>query len=495
MKSNKAYTIQVVNYGKVIAAKNGDNLLDLLADAGIFLSATCGGTGKCGKCKVKLISGKVDGASKDGKGYILSCRSTVRSDLIIEVPHASTDEASTSAILGEGEDFFLALDVGTTTLAAALISAKTQEVLGTYSCLNPQGVYGADVLSRISACQKGKLKALQELILNKTKEIILKMSANGVKKLVVSANTTMLHVFLGVDPSPIGVYPFTPVFTKTQFIKGEELGLPAEDVCLLASASAYIGSDITSGACYLNLHTSKSTSLFVDVGTNGEILLSHGGKFYATSSAAGPALEGASIECGVGGIDGAVSSVKYENGNLLLSTINGKRPIGICGSGLIDLISVLVEEDLIDECGALNEESASPLSERLRDDRFYLSSDIYLSAKDVRQFQLAKAAISAGIEALIAHCGITESDVEKLYVSGGLGSFMDVENAARIGLLPKNLAPKAISAGNTSLSGAILAAQSGATVGEIEGLCEKIEITELSFSEVFRDKYMENMYF
>jgi uncharacterized 2Fe-2S/4Fe-4S cluster protein (DUF4445 family) len=238
--------------------------------------------------------------------------------------------------------------------------------------------------------------------LEKTKELIQLLAKGAeIEELCVSANTTMLHLFLGVDPQTIGVYPFVPVFTNERIISGKVLNLPVKTVRLLPSASAYIGSDITAGVLACAMYGNDKTELFVDVGTNGEIVLSHKGKLYATSTAAGPALEGACIECGIGGVLGAIDKVFLEKDELYFTTIGGEKPKGICGSGLIDLLAILKNEKLIDENGTWDEETQSPLLNKLCDDKFYLTESIYLSQKDIRQFQLAKSAILSGIETLL----------------------------------------------------------------------------------------------
>ena len=362
--------------------------------------------------------------------------------------------------------------------------------------MNPQGVLGADVLSRIRACQDGKLQTLQKLILNKTAEILEEIAmGQAIKELVVSANTTMLHLFLGVNPEPIGVAPFTPVFTGTQYCLGKQLGLSVEKVRLLPSVSGYIGSDITVGMLACDILQKENTALFVDIGTNGEIVLCNQGILYATSTAAGPALEGACIECGLGGVDGAIDRVYVCDGKLVFTTIGSLEAKGICGIGLIDLIAVLLVEELIDENGTWNEESNSILSDRLQEDKFYLTDSIYISQKDIRQFQLAKAAIMAGIETLFYESKVNIDDVETLYIAGGLGYYLDVKNAGSVGLLPKSLLSKIKLVGNTSLQGAVLCILKQDYQEKIENISIHTNVIELSCSKYFQDAYIDHISF
>lgn len=497
MKQNFVHEITILPDGRKLFANDGASLLDVLRSVGVFISAACGGNGTCGKCKVRLISGTVGGVSPDFDNCILSCSAIVKGNIEIELINPIISELTdASSVLPTEADIFGVVDIGTTVIAAATVSESDGKILSALTEMNPQGAYGADVLTRISACNDGKLKILQELATSKISDMLTSLGGGRrFKRVVIAANTTMQHILLGVDPSSIGVYPFTPSFTNTQYRNGAELGIPADEICVLASASAYIGSDITAGAVALNIHNDARTVMLVDVGTNGEVLISHKGKIYAASTAAGPALEGASIECGVAGVKGAISSVGYDNGELVISTVDGEYPVGICGSGLIDLIKVLTEEGIIDQTGAFDYDNDSPLSRKLSIDKFYLTDNVYLSAADIRQFQVAKAAISAGIEALLDNLNIGAADVDLVYIAGGLGNHMKIDSAIRVGMLPKEFLQKTVLIGNTALLGAAFASKSNGNIRTIEEVASKVNVVELSFSEFFRIRYIENMYF
>lgn len=476
----------------------GINLLDFLRKHNYFVSANCAGNGKCGKCKVRLLSGKVLDESPDKDGNILSCKAKVIEDICIELyPTTKTsftefEEYKTDS---KKEGLGVALDIGTTTLCACLVDLKSGEVLKKHSCLNPQSVYGADVLNRIKACNEGNLHRLQSLILEKTRQIIEEFADNRlIGELFVSANTTMLHIFLGVDPSPIGTYPFSPVFTSAQVLDGKTLSLPVKKVYVLPSVSGFIGSDVTAGVLACKMFESQKTQLLIDVGTNGEIILCHQGKLFATSTATGPALEGASIECGTIGVSGAINKVFIENGELKYCTVNSATPVGICGSGLIDLVAVLLGEKIIDEYGLL-QKNDSPLCQNLVEDKFYITKTVYLSQKDIRQYQLAKAAICAGIETLLNECGVLLEEIQTTFISGGLGFFMNVENAWLTGLLPKQLAKTAKTIGNSSLAGARLCLLDCQNEKKIDEIATSTKIIELSLSSLFQELYVEKMLF
>ncbi len=491
--------INILPQKKIIQAFKGETLLESLARAKYYLSASCGGKGTCGKCAVKILQGNVKNDIPNKDGYVLSCRAIIDGDLTVFLPDqtgSGVTEFLDIALHGDRTGLGVALDVGTTTIVACLVQLDTGKIIEKVSVLNPQGVYGADVLSRIQACKQGKLSLLQKLILEKTKELILILAKGSeIEELCVSANTTMLHLFLGVDPQTIGIYPFTPVFTNERIVSGETLNLSAKTVRLLPSASAYIGSDITAGIVACGMNNNGKTELFVDIGTNGEIVLSHKGKLYATSTAAGPALEGACIDCGVGGVSGAIDKVVFDKGELRFTTIGDETAKGICGSGLIDVIAILKSEGLIDENGTWNEESESSLISKLLDDKFYLTETIYLSQKDIRQFQLAKSAIVSGMETLLEEKGVAEAEISSLYIAGGLGYYMNVENAVATGLLPKSMTDKAKAVGNTALAGAIACLLQKDARQSVCRMAEETEIVELSFSRIFQEKYMENMSF
>ena len=490
--------ITILPSNKTIFVEQGETLLNTLAQNGCTISAPCGGQGVCGKCKVQIISNDEE-FENNNLQTVCACKTRIETDMTVflfKQEGKGLDLFQEITLEGERDGFGIALDIGTTTLAACLIDLRNGQTLEKISCLNPQTVFGADVLSRIKACQDGKLPLLQKAILNKTESIIKELSmGRPIQELVVSANTTMLHLFLGVNPESIGVAPFSPVFTETQYCFGRQLGLSATKVRLLPSVSGYIGSDITAGLVACSIDQTPNSVLFIDVRTNGEIVFSYQGQLYGASTAAGPALEGACIECGLGGVEGAIDKVYMSNDELLFTTIGNVEAKGICGSGLIDLISILLKEDLIDENGTWNDESDSTLFNKLKDEKLYLTDSVYISQKDIRQFQLAKAAIMAGIETILYESKVEIEKIETLYIAGGLGYYLNVENAVNVGLLPMSLLSKIKLVGNTSLQGAILCMMKQEYQEKIENVSRRAKIIELSCSKYFRDAYIDNISF
>ena len=488
------HTITVLPHNFIFSAPHGANLLSVLTQNGFFIPAACGGRGSCGKCAVKCRYAK-----DEEYQTLLSCRTSVTSDLTVllsddsksGVWKVSAHSVCTSHKMG------MLLDIGTTTLAACLVDKETGETVARASVLNPQGAFGADVISRISAFGDGKRDEMLTVVVDATNRLIAEFCATGaqIDEVVVVGNPTMLHLFIGADPTGIGSYPFTPAFTETKYFVGADIGIDAPRVRLLPSISAYLGSDVSAGILACEMDKTDQTQLFMDLGTNGEVVLTHKGKLFAASTAAGPALEGANMSCGIGGVAGAIDRVWRENQHLRFTTVDGAPARGICGSGYIDLFALLLDEGILDETGAFVEECDSPLLHRVEDDCFYLTPELYLSQDDVRQFQLAKAAIAAGIEALTAHCGIKMGEITHVFLAGGLGYYMSPARAVRTGLLSQALLSRTQIVGNTALAGARLCLLKEEKQTEIDSLCKETETVELSFSPVFSQAYIENMGF
>ncbi len=473
---------------KEFTCKGGENLLSFLQEQGYVLSARCGGNGKCGKCKVRVLEGRFEGQKE---GYVLSCLARISGDACIEVFETEggglTQSVSEKAVTDGEEGYGVALDIGTTTLAFALVELKTGEIKDKFGVLNNQGGYGADVLSRIAAADQGKAKQLQESVLSQTREALSRFSAHipdgRVRRLAVCGNTTMLHFFLGKDARGIGQYPFRAQFLDTVRLSGEELGLSAEEVVLLPSVAAYFGADAVAGG--LAAKVCEGIDLLADIGTNGEMLLHANGKLYATSTAAGPCFEGANIECGTGGVAGAIDSVTERDGKISYTVIGGGKASGICGAGLVDAVALMVKRGVIDETGAFTGEAQ----------KFYITDDVYVSQADLRNFQLAKSAVCAGIRVLLSRAEVPFERLEKLYVAGGLGFYLNLANAVAVGLFPPELSQKLKAVGNTALAGTIQCLCRSQSIAEAEKIAREAEYIDLSASPEFMDEYIRNMNF
>lgn len=477
------------------------NLLEVIKSAGYFINAPCGGRGRCGKCTVKLLSGKVDNAEVDADGYVLACKANICQDITIEINEASgygitltnNSRYQIDGVSGYG----IAVDIGTTTLAFYLMNLKSGEEIDSFSCLNPQAVYGGDVISRITACSEGKLKDLNKIIIKKTNEIITyfqnKHSIKAINSLTACGNTTMMHLFAGEDVSSMGVYPFKPMFIKTMIKKGEELKINAQKVTLLPSVSAFVGSDITAGLLSTGITEIKQNSMLIDIGTNGEIALYANGSLFCASTAAGPALEGANIACGMGGVSGAIDTAYINNGKIEYTVIGGGRPQGICGSGLIDIIAALLELNIMDETGAFNDEYDK--DNIIKDDKYFINEDIYISQKDIREFQLAKSAICAGVKALTKKAGICLNEIENFFIAGGLGYYINYKSALKTGLLPEETSGKITITGNSAGAGAKMCLLSENQTRLCQAIADSCNSVELAADSFFMEEYINNMSF
>jgi uncharacterized 2Fe-2S/4Fe-4S cluster protein (DUF4445 family) len=495
--------IRIQNSQIVCDAGTGETILLACSRAGVILSAPCGGRNRCGKCRVRLLEGQVSGVAPDAEGWVRACLAVPLTGItiacsgnseILDNEVTGPASAATRAPARAG----VALDIGTTTVSARLVDLDTQLALDTLSELNDQRAFGADVMSRIGAARNGKTGELFTLINRQTQRILgsfqKRWGLSRIEKLSVSANTTMLHLFLNVDPSGMGELPFTPVFLEERELKGEALSLPVESVTVLPSIAAFIGADITSGLAVLDILDTPGPSLFVDIGTNGEMALAHNGGIFCCSAAAGPAFEGAEISCGMGGVKGAISRVEPVAGAsadasttnaVSISTIGNVPPLGICGSGLIDTVAVMLKQEIIDETGRM--------AEAKRD--FYLAPDVSITARDIRQFQLAKSAILSGVNILCKNAGLRPADVKNVFIAGGFGFFINKKNAIAAGIFPGEFLDTITICGNTSLQGAEESLSEEGFMARCKEIIGKCSVIDLAADPSFMDEYAENMLF
>lgn len=485
----------------------GHNLAEYLARLGYLIHADCGGKGTCGKCRVQLAGGYLYEnpectrlAKTDEDGYVLACHVWGCSGAIIQLPEQMggglTDfEASKTAPESGQEGLGIALDVGTTTLAAALVDLADGKVLATTSALNPQASFGADVISRIDTIlqRPETLEQMQGVLLERVRDMTTKLTSKPIARMIVAGNPTMLHIFCGISPAGMGAYPFTPAFTEAKTLSGAELGLPAETVTCLPSISAFVGGDITAGMLQVNLTDSAQPALLLDIGTNGESVLftgtENGGRLYATSAAAGPALEGAGISCGMGGVDGAVSAVKLQNGMPICTTVGNVPARGICGSGLVDLVAALYQADLMDDTGALERGEEFPYATTEKGDA------LTLTQADIRALQLCKSAIRASLETLCVRAEVAPEQIERVHLAGGLGYYMSVDSAVAIGLLPACFATRTQSVGNAALGGCVRALTDADAIRRMQAEAQRTQTLELSTDPVWNEAFMEHMMF
>lgn len=504
-----------------LTCPGGCRVHDYIQSQGTALAMPCGGKGMCGKCRVRVVRGRLPVTPEDkrifseaqlAQGWRLACKAVTREAVEIVVPvqeqqgfsalaAEAADEGALS--LAADHDYGLAVDIGTTTLAAALVDCTDGKILATATAVNSQRSFGADVVSRIGAACHGKGKALQKAVrrdLTRLMKQLLKDhpgTAARCRQMAIAANTTMLHLLMGWPCDGLGDWPFHPVSLggktyRAQEVLGPQSPLADATVTLLPGMSTYVGADITAGIWQCGLASSDDVSLFVDLGTNGEMVLGNKDQRFIASAPAGPALEGGKLTWGTGSVPGAICGVRIERGRAKVRTIDHTVPVGICGTGILEAMAGLVREGLVDETGKLVE----PYFHK----GFHLASTldyqrITLSQQDIREIQMAKSTIRAGIESLIERSGISRQRVHQVFLAGGFGYYLDPQKAAVIGLLPADLAERTTAVGNTSLKGAIGLLTGAVTLEELQAIAAGAEEIVLGNDEAFQRLYIDYLNF
>ncbi len=469
--------LTVLPAGKTLSVPRGTILLAALRQAGFYLDAPCGGLGKCGKCRVA-----VNGVE------VLACQTAVEADMTVLLPDsrgpyspASSGKAGTGALL--------AFDIGTTTVVCYLLS-DAGEILATASALNPQTAFGADVVSRIRAALAGEGSALTAAVRRCMEALARSVCEAGgtepaaIRRLAVVGNSCMQQLFLGLPVENLARPPFNPLMRQAKTVAcGPVLPCcPAAELLLVPDIAGFLGADILGCVLAENLQEAEELTLLLDIGTNGEMVLGGRNGLLACASAAGPALEGAGIRFGMRGTEGAIDRVWTENGDLHFHVISGGEPKGLCGSGLIDAVAVFLEAGQINRRGRV--ESDLRLTER-----------IFLSQEDIRQVQLAKGAIRAGIELLAEQMGVKMEEIQRVFLAGAFGSSLNPASACRIGLIPEELLEKITPVGNAAGAGAIRLAWDESALALAQTLAEQIRPVELSSLPGFPRRFAKSMEF
>lgn len=451
--------------GKTEYAPHGTLLSDIINKSDNGVDHLCGGKGICQKCTVTV----------DGKPQ-LSCRYKVESDIIVCFDKRGDILSETGAHQSGTvtDNVCYALDIGTTTLALVLASLDEKQIIKVITRTNPQIKYGADVMTRIEHCTKNGVDSLQKTVIDKINAMINEFGVSA-KKMYVSGNTTMLHLFFGIDCSAMGVAPYTPSFLESRTEKAKLLGIEGvETVESLPAVDAFVGADIVAGMGLVTAPQKGRHSLLIDLGTNAEIVLFDEESALCTSAAAGPCFEGANISCGMSATNGAVYA--YNNG--IVETVGNTPAKGICGTGLIDIIAHLISNGTIDETGFMEKQCIE------------IAENVSINQEDIRQYQLAKSAVYSAIITLLKIKQVDISDIETLFVSGGFSAKINADNAALTGLLPKELTNKCTALNNSSLLGTVKYATEKNML-----FTNNIRYVDLSAHPVFSDLFIENMMF
>lgn len=501
-----------------IPCREGMDILTALMQQGMTISTDCGGRGTCGKCRIQLQSGWINISPEDRKqftdekleqGWRLACTAYPDESCTI---HLTPEEAEYEVITQHMEpvtgsvnqahgEYAIAVDIGTTTIAISLIDTASRRTLRTVSFLNSQRSYGADVISRIQAANSGKKQLLRDSIradLQRGIEQVVSeagIEQSRIMKIAIACNTTMGHILLGYSCETLGRYPYSPVNIDVVELPYEAVfnnSFLAVPVIILPGVSAFVGGDITAGMLACDFDRTEELCLMIDLGTNGEMVIGNKDRILVCSTAVGPAFEGGSISSGVGSIAGAICGIRIENDKPEYRTIGDKAPVGICGTGVIELTSELLTSGLMDETGLLSTQYFEAGYRLAKDEA---GNDILFTQKDVRQVQLAKAAIRAGVETLLMHYPATYEDISSVYLAGGFGYGINPEKAVRIGLLPEEFLGKIKVAGNSSLGGAIQYLTDPPASERVKGIISVAGEIQLSNDTNFNDLYIRNMNF
>jgi uncharacterized 2Fe-2S/4Fe-4S cluster protein (DUF4445 family) len=596
--------------GKTLDILRGENLLQALKRHDVYLVASCGGKGICGKCRVKVVEGqyetdpkgKIDPADIE-KGIVLACRTLPESDIVVDIPKesrlavgdvieiaragdlfelflsldglisplvkrlpldippptidnntADLERLKTAAAehglksirfsrgfvsslarslreagwkvslgyTGEAEALFLlplqdkegygiSIDIGTTTVVVYLVSLTDGKIVDVGSTYNSQIRHGDDVITRIIYATEGSgLEDLRDTVVADINDLIAPMlerhslRAEDIESAAISANTTMSHLFWGLDPSYIREEPYTPTLNTFPLWKAgiSRLNINGQaPVYTLPCVASYVGGDIAAGVLASKMHRNSETALFMDIGTNGEIVIGNKEWLVTAACSAGPCFEGSGIKHGMRATEGAVESVSIDPQTFepTLKVLGGGNPVGICGSGMIDALTEMFLTGVIDQKGRFVRKGNT---DRIRDGfegpEFLLYSDgrkdIVLTEVDIENIMRAKAAIYAGISLLLKKVGLTLDDIERVYIAGGFGNYLNVEKAIIIGMLPDISKDKFIFLGNTSVAGAYLCLLSDKMRKEAEEIALKMTNIELSVSRRFMDEYMSALF-
>ncbi len=469
--------------GETVEVERGSPLKDALFAFGVEFP--CGGKGRCRGCRVKVLDhalgvhpeeAAILSAQELADGWRLACRATAENDCTLEIAQWE------SAILVDQSEFAftpkagqgVAVDLGTTTLVAQLLDLHNAQVLAVRTALNPQAAHGADIMSRVQFAMHSP--ELTPLIRNCISGLIGELGGTDVREVTVVGNTVMHHLFCGLDVEPLSRVPFETAHGGLQSVALDG-GLHAQ---FLPGLGSFVGSDILAGILATRIHERSEVCALIDLGTNGEMVIGNRERLLCASTAAGPAFEGGKISSGMRAATGAISEVAIEAGRLRCGVLGGVAPRGICGSGLVDAVAAALDLDMIRPTG------------RLRDAAIELAPGIAVTQADVRELQLAKAAIAAGIDILARRWGTTIAGITRVYLAGAFGNYINRASARRIGLLPfceENVRP----AGNTALLGAKLALFENDR--NFETLRSRVEHVPLGSDPEFMDQFVSSMSF
>lgn len=520
---------------KTVSVDDGTNILQAAIAAQISINSTCGGNGVCGKCKVRVngqVTSQPNGIITPGErknNIYLACLAQVHGDLEVQIPDSSrisfdklTCEELDERLSGlaieprdaTGKNFGFCFDIGTTTISGQLVNLSSQAILGTKTTYNQQAAFGSDVITRIVyASGPGGLQQLHDCVCNTINQMINELvlehrvDLKYVNYIVCSGNTTMTHLLLNADPAHIRRLPYVPTVNFQSVLPALKADIKINPEGLLRcvpGVSGYVGGDTIAGVLSSGLYQNEKLCILIDIGTNGEIVLGNQEFMVACAASAGPAFEGSGISSGMRAAAGAIQKVNIDNKDfgIKYSVIRDKKPRGICGSGYIDLLCEMLGTGIIDKNGKIKAEG-----KRIRQtdtgnefvvcfkEESETGADIVINEADIENLKRSKGAIYSATSILVKHLGLEFSAIDKFYIAGGFGTYLDIEKAIRIGLLPDLERNKFIFIGNSSLAGSrqiLLSTQAKDTADE---LASKITYFELSTEPGYMEEYGQALFF
>lgn len=520
------FKVRFLPQDKMIEVPENTTILGAERMAGLEPDAPCGGRGVCGKCNVTI--------ELDGKSEVVSaCQTIIDRNMVVDTGRTETKHRILTdgvcrmvevapAVEGAEKGYLMAFDIGTTTIAGYLMDGGTGEQLTIVSTVNPQFQFGADVIARANYVLENDGKRMQEVVQDALNELIAEACKNAgistqeIRLAAIAGNTCMHHLFLGISPRSLVIAPYVPEIKDGMILDAGECRMkihPEGKVMMLPNIAGFVGADTAACMLAVDFENLEPLTLMVDIGTNGELVLGNQKKIVTCSTAAGPAFEGAKIGCGMRGAKGAISHVRVEGLELKLEIIEAETAEGICGSGLIDVIALLIQYGFID-CGGgfaepeeLEDEVAVANSWRLqtRDEKpvFLLQEadekegrpEILISQRDVREVQLAKGAIAAGIRMLIQKMSVKTEQIDQVLLAGAFGNYMDTDSACMIGLIPYELKEKIRGIGNAAGEGTKLAVLNGGLFQDICELVKQVEAVDLAQESEFQDMFVDELEF
>lgn len=527
IKNIKKHTIRFLPSGLPIDVADGTTIMDAARKAGVFINAPCGGDGKCLKCTVEVTS---DGVTTTQ----LACRYKVTSDIDVTAPEKTASKIAESGtsrkidpllsemisknieIRGIEQPLVMAFDIGTTTVVGYLISAESGETISTVSRMNPQAQYGADVIKRAEYAMQSGGEALSRIIKDAVSDMIGEAASlagadrQNIALVMLAGNTCMNHLFMGFPVRRLVTAPYKPAQNYSPVITAAECGINDSGYAAwLPNIDGFVGSDTVAVLLDVEMDKLEKPSLILDIGTNGEVAAGDRNRYIVCSTAAGPAFEGVGISCGMRAFTGAIDRAEITPDGVELGVIGGGKPHGICGSGLLDIVAAMLKHGVIDDSGRFADDDELP--EYLRamvtgngaERRLVLArgsdsasgKEIAVTQKDVREVQLAKAAIAAGVKTVLRELRISFSQLDGVMLSGAFGNYASEESLCTVGLLPRECAGKIVHIGNAAGEGAKLAAINYNEYKRAVKIAENAEYLELATNKTFQELYIEEMAF